>query len=174
MQMKKTAISILCLGMILTVLAGCSVNVNVNKEKPDVGAMIAENALKADPLEFNIDGVYSAVFRYGKGGFENMDLSEAYIAYYPTGLTDTINSITEGSSGDDEIPDLPEDVQDIIADMEGTDKLEKVAITTVETQDDTTLKVCFKDPDQLAKDHTYFFVIPNENLAGAVIAERND
>ncbi|MBR3245948.1 MAG: hypothetical protein IKF90_25110 [Parasporobacterium sp.] len=90
----------------LAVLGGCGVQVNVNKEPQNADAMIEENVLKADPLEFNYDGVYAVEFHYDQGGFKNMDLGKAYVACYPKGLSDQINAITEGGSGSSEEPPL--------------------------------------------------------------------
>lgn len=97
-----------------------------------------------------------------------MDLSQAYVAYYPFTVIDQIDAITS-SDGSEEIPPLPSDAQDALDEVVGEDQLEKIAVITVETADDRTLKVSFADKDNPVKGKEYYFIIPNEGISGRVI-----
>lgn len=97
-----------------------------------------------------------------------MDLSMAYVAYYPFTITDQIETITGDDT--DEIPPLPTDVQNAINEATGMNELKKIAIVTVAKTDDKTLTVIFHDSDPLPE-REYFFIIPNEGLSGSVIPE---
>ena len=148
-------------------LAGCGVRLNINKKPRDVEDMIAENALAADPADYNPDGSCTITFRYDKGGFRKMDLSRAYVADHPVTVQDRIDLIT----GDDieEFPPLPADAQDALDEATGADQLRRIAVVMVVTVDDNTLKVTFTDTDAPAGGREYYFIIPNEGLAGSAI-----
>ena len=165
--MKKTGIFLVCLMAVL--LAGCGVHVNVNKEQPDIQTILENKELIADPADYNPDGSYSVTFHYETGGFKNMDLSQAYVAYYPYTIMDQVESITGDDSED--IPALPADVQNAMDDATGANQLQKIAIVAIETIDDNTLVVSFTDKDSPVKDREYFFLIPNEELSGSFIPE---
>ena len=148
--------------------AGC-IKVNVNKEDMSVDEILANKSLVADPAEYNNEGSYTFTFRYDKGGFEDMDLSQAYEAYFPFTVFDQIDAIVDGDT--EETPPLPEDAQDAIDEVTGANQLEKIAVITIETVDDSTLKVSFTDNDNPLEGREYFFVIPNEGLSGSVIPD---
>ena len=170
--MKKTITLIVLCCTVVALFAGCGLHVNINKDKKDVGAMIEAQALSADPQTFNADGSYEVQIRYDKGGFEKMDLSQAYVAYSPVTAMDNIAAIEENSSAvSEDIPDLPTDAQQAMDEALGEDQLEHIAVIKVETVDDNTLNVSFTDSQNQFIVDEYYFVIPNEELAGTIPVE---
>lgn len=168
--MKKRTVLLSAAALLaIALLAGCGARVNFVSMPENIRELMEENALTADPVEFNLKGVYRIVFHYDQGGFKKADLSKAFVAYYPYTLNDQIDTITGGET--ESIPPLPKDAADI---MEGDKELEKIAIIEVETLDDKTLAVTFTDEDQPPRGRTYWFVIPNLNLAGSASTERTD
>lgn len=165
--MKKLLIALLIAALCLT-LAAC-VRVNVNTQPLDEAQIMAESALTADPAAYSMDGKYEITFRYAPGGLTEADLSRAYVAYYPTGVTDIVDNITGGE--DDGIPELPADAQEAVAEAEGADELAHIAVIVVETVDDTTLRVSFTDSEQPLQGRTYWFIIPNLGIGGSVTPE---
>ena len=146
--MKKAAAYFLAFIFASTLLMGCSININANKNNPSIEETLANDLLLPDPVKYDPEGTYQVTFRYEKGGFKKMDLSQAYVAYYPLTVLDQIETITS-DDGAEEIPPLPADAQDAIDEAAGTDQLEKIAVITVETADDKTLKVSFTDKDRI-------------------------
>ena len=170
--MKKTIALIVLLSTVVALFAGCGFHVNINKEQKDVSAMIEEQALSADPQTYNADGSYEIQIRYDKGGFEKMDLSQAYVAYSPVTAMDNIAAIEENSSAvTEDIPDLPTDAQQAVDEALGEDQLEHIAIIKVESVDDNTLNVSFTDSQNQFIVDEYYFVIPNEELACTIPVE---
>ncbi len=166
---KKMITMSVVLVLAAVLLAGCGIHININKKTPNVEDMLAEKALASEPVEYNADGKYTVTFRYDKGGFTKMDLSQAYVAYYPFTILDQIDTITGGES--DDIPPLPIDVQNSVDGVTGANELKKIAVITVRTMDDNTLSVSFTDHDNPVNGIEYFFIIPNEGIAGSVIPE---
>ncbi len=165
--MKKSLVVLACLGLAAMLLAGCRVHWNVNKKEPSAEEMLANRALAADPVAYNTEGSYRVTFRYEKGGFKKMDLSRAYVAYYPLTITDRIDAIVGEDTED--IPPLPADAQEAIDEVTGAGQLQKIAVITIETVDDNTLTVSFTDRDEPISGREYYFLIPNEGLSGSVI-----
>ena len=166
--MKKVFVTVSLLILTALLLTGCSINVNMNKKIPDIEETLANSVLIPDPVKYDPEGAYTVTFRFEKGGFEKMDLSQAYVAYYPFTVIDQIDAITSGDDSE-EIPPLPSDAQDALDEVVGEDQLEKIAVITVETADDRTLKVSFADKDNPVKGKEYYFIIPNEGISGRVI-----
>ena len=170
LPVKKKAGTILTFLILAAILfTGCGVRVNVNKTIPNVEEMLANLTLIAEPVQYNSDGAYTVVFRYDKGGFKKMDLAQAYAAYYPITIQDQVETITGNNT--QQTPPLPADVQKAANDATGANQLEKIGVITVLTVDDQTLQVSFTDGDNPVKGREYFFIIPNEGLAGSVIPE---
>lgn len=164
----KKLLALLMTAALCLALAAC-VKVNINTEPVDEEIIMAESAMTADPVAYSGDGKYDMTFRYEPGGLEKADLSRAYVAYYPTGVTDIVDNITGGE--DDGIPELPADAQAAIAEAEGTDELAHIAVIVIETLDDNTLTVSFTDDDQPLPGRTYWFIIPNLGIGGSVTPE---
>ena len=95
--MKKLLALLLTVALCLSVTA--CVKVNINTEPVDEEKIMAESAMTADPVAYSGDGEYDITFRYEPGGLEKADLSRAYVAYYPTGVTELVDSITGGAAG---------------------------------------------------------------------------
>lgn len=165
--MKKLLIALLIAALCLT-LAAC-VRVNVNTQPLDEAQIMAESVLTADPAAYSMDGKYEITFRYAPGGLTEADLSRAYVGYYPTGVADMVDAVTEGE--DDGIPELPADAQEAVAEAEGADELQHIAVIVVETVDDNTLTVSFTDDEQPLQGRTYWFIIPNLGIGGSVTPE---
>ena len=98
-----------------------------------------------------------------------MDLSQAYVAYYPFTIQDQIDAITDGNTED--VPPLPADAQNAVDEVTGANELQKIAVITVETVDDNTLRVSFTDKDDPLQGKEYYFIIPNEGLSAAIRPE---
>ena len=160
-------LAVLCLA-ILT-LAGCGLHLNVNEKLPSAEELLKDQTLIADPVEYNPEGTYSVTFRSDKGGFEQMDLSKAYVAYYPFTVVDQIDAIVGEDAGD--VPPLPANAQNEIDEVTGAGQLTKIAVVTIETVDDRTVRVSFTDKDNPVSGREYFFIIPNEGLAGSFLPE---
>lgn len=167
MDAKMIRLITMCLAVIL--LAGCSVKVNVTKKDPSAEELLANQELIADPVQYNSEGAYSIEFHYNQGGFEKMDLSKAYVAYYPFTAQNQIDTIVGEDTED--IPPLPTVGQDAINEAMGAEQLVKVAVITIETIDDKTVTVSFTDKDNPVSGKEYFFIIPNEGLSGSVLPE---
>lgn len=165
MTKKILRLALLCLAASL--LAGCAFHVNLNKEEKSAEELLADQALKADPVSYDPEGAYTVTFRYEKGGFEKMDLSRAYVAYYPFTIQDRVDAIVGEDTED--IPPLPADAQNAVDEVTGAGRLQKIAVITVETVDDKTLKISFTDKDDPLPGKEYYFIIPNEGLSGAVL-----
>ena len=165
--MKKLLIALLIAALCLA-LASC-VKVNITTEPVDEERIMAESALTGDPVAYSEEGKYEMTFRYEPGGLAEADMSQAYVAYYPTGVTDIVEAITGGE--DDGIPELPADAQEELAEAEGTDGLARIAVIVVATLDDNTLKVSFTDSEQPLPGRTYWFIIPNLGIGGSVTPE---
>ena len=165
--MKKLLILLLTLALGLA-LTAC-VKVNINTEPVDTDQIMAESAMTADPAAYSTEGKYDITFRYEPGGLAKDDMSQAYVAYYPTTVTDVVDAITGGE--DDGIPELPADAQEAVAEAEGADELQHIAVIVVETVDDTTLRVSFTDSEQPLQGRTYWFIIPNLGIGGSVTPE---
>ena len=162
------SVCLVSLFLLSLLCSGCRVNIDPDKNAPTVEEMLASPALTAEGTEFSAEGSYTVTIRYDKGGFRDMDLSRAYVAYYPFTVTDQIDAITGGDSGD--IPPLPADAQSAIDEATGANELRKIAVIVVKTLDDTTLTVSFKDGEALPGQE-YYFIIPNEGLAGVIRPE---
>lgn len=165
--MKKLLTLLLALALCLA-LAAC-VKVNITTESVDEERIMAESAMTADPVAYSEEGKYEMTFRYEPGGLAEADMSQAYVAYYPTTVTDVVDAITGGE--DDGIPELPADAQEELAEAEGADELAHIAVIVVETLDDTTLRVSFTDDEQPLQGRTYWFIIPNLGIGGSVTPE---
>ena len=150
-------------------LAGCSIKVNVNTKEPGVEELLANHDLKADPVKYNSDGSYLVTIHYDKGGFEKMDLSQAYIAYDYLSVLDQIETITDGDV--DITSDLPEDFKNMVNEATGEGQLEKLSVVIIETVDDQTLNVKFTDSDNPFPGKAYYFIIPNEVLTAHILPE---
>lgn len=166
---RKMAL-VLTLAMCLTamLLTGCGVRVNVSRDGQNVEDLPVNQDLAADPAVYNESGDYEFIFHYDRGGFERMDLSQAYVAYYAMTIQDQIDSIVDGESED--FPPLPEDVQIPFDESIGAMQLKKIAVIKIRTLNDNTLSVSFKDKDDPVPGREYFFIIPNAGLGGSVIA----
>ena len=164
---KLTILVALCLAAAL--LTGCGIHFLFSTNEPSAEELLANRELIADPVPYSDEGSYAITFRYEKGGFAKMDLSQAYVAYYPFTVQDQIDTIV----GDDkeEIPPLPVDAQEAVNEVLGIGELKKIAVIKVLTVDDKTLTVSFKDTDNPIRGKEYFFIIPNAGLAGSVIPE---
>lgn len=162
---KAALALLLCLTTIL--LAGCGIRINLNQESPDVEELPVNQDLAADPVLYNEDGKYEIVFHYDKGGFEKMDLSQAYVAYYGFTVQDQINTIL----GEDleDLPPLPEDAQFAFDQATDAMELRRIARINIRTLNDNTLRVSFRDRDDPIPGREYFFVIPSTGLGGSVI-----
>ena len=189
LPLAKRAVCLVCLCFAAVLLAGCGVHLNVNKKDPPAEELSADDSLVADPVSRSAEGSYTVTFRREKGGFKDMDLSRAYVAYRPTTVMDQIHAITGEdkepthtitggnaepahtiTGGDAEpIPPLPADAQAAMDEALGADGLKKIAVIAVETVDDNTLRVSFTDKDDPIEGREYFFIIPNESLSGSVI-----
>ena len=163
-KLKKT-ITIVTICMILFMLAGCTIHINEPQKSPE--ELIENQQLAADPVEYDSEGTYNVTFHYDNGGFADMDLSQAYVCFDPVSVLDQIENIT----GESEFPELPQDALDQLNEAIGEGGLVKVAIITVKTVDDNTLEVSFTDTESPIPEKEYFFVIPNEELAGSFIPE---
>ena len=168
--MKRITALLISLCIVVALLVGCGLN--VSKESKSVEEMLVKQALSASPIPYDSEGDYMATFRYEEGGFEKMDLSQAYVAYDPENLLDSIKA-TEADSVSEETPELPEDAQEYINHTISEDQLEKIAVVTVETVDDNTVTVSFKDSDNPLAVAEYYFIIPNEGVAGTVKVEKS-
>ena len=164
MKTRIIKLAALCLAVML--LAGCSVRANINKGEPSVEELLANQKLVAEPVAYNADGAYTVTFRYDEGGFKKMDLSRAYVAYERLTVLDQIETIV-GEDAED-IPPLPFDAQSALDEAVGEGELLKIAVITVETVDDKTVKVSFTDNDNPYIGKEYFFIIPNAGVSGAV------
>ena len=162
---RKLCVSLLFVLALL--LSGCGIHVNINESKPAVAEMLADQQLVLDPVDYSPEGAYTLTVHYDKGGFEKMDLSRAYVAYYPTTLRDQIDMITSGDT--EEIPPLPVDAQNVMDQATGVNELQKIAVIKILTVDDQTLNVSFTDNDNALRGREYYFIVPNEGLAGSVI-----
>lgn len=151
----------------LFMLAGCTIHINEPKKSPE--ELIENQQLTADPVEYDPEGTYNVTFHYDNGGLKDMDMSQAYVCFDPVSVMDQIESITDGNM--EEIPELPQDALDELNEAIGEGELLKVAIITVKTVDDNTLEVSFTDTESPILGKEYFFVIPNEELAGSFIPE---
>ncbi len=167
-MMKRTVAVLFTFIFAAMLLTGCSIQINNNKNNPKIEETLANNKLIPDPVKYDPDGAYQVTFRFEEGGFEKMDLSQAYVAFYPLTIIDQIETITS-DDGSDEIPLLPADAQTAVDEVTGAGQLEKIAVITVETVDDSTLKVSFTDKDNPVKGKEYYFIIPNEGVSGKVI-----
>ena len=163
--MKSKIIRLAALCFAVMMLAGCSIHVNVNKKEKSEEELLADRSLAADPVPYNADGAYTVTFRYEKGGFKKMDLSQAYVAYDPLTVLDQIETIV----GDDaeETPPMPTDLQNALNEVTGEGQMKKIAVISIETVDDSTLRVSFTDRDNPIIGKEYFFIIPNAGLTGA-------
>ena len=161
----KKIITIVTICMMLFMLAGCTIHINEPQKSPE--ELIENQQLAADPVEYNPEGTYNVTFHYDNGGFADMDLSQAYVCFDPVSVLDQIENIT----GESEFPELPQDALDQLNEAIGEGGLVKVAIITVKTVDDNTLEVSFTDTESPIPGKEYFFVIPNEELAGSFIPE---
>ncbi|MBQ9268716.1 MAG: hypothetical protein IJ206_04255 [Oscillospiraceae bacterium] len=168
-NLKITLFRLAALCLAILTLSGCGLHFNVNDKLPSAEELLRNQNLTADPVEYNPEGTYSVIFRSDKGGFEKMDLSKAYVAYYPVTVEDQIDAVV-GEDADD-VPPLPADAQSKIDEVTGAGELSKIAVVTIETVDDRTLKVSFTDKDNPVSGKEYFFIIPNEGLAGSVLPE---
>ena len=169
--MMKRTISIFAIFILAAMLLmGCSFQANVNKKNPSIEDTLAHNTLLPDSVKYNPEGTYQVTFHSDKGGFKKMDLSQAYVAYYPTSVMDQIDAITS-DDGSNEIPPLPDDAQVEINEAIGADQLQKIAVITIVTLDDNTLEVSFTDNDNPVEGKEYFFIIPNEGISGSVIPD---
>ena len=167
--MNKKILSLAALGLAVCLLAGCRIRFNLNKTEPDPETLLAESELEAEPVAYDPEGAYTLTFRYAPGGFARMDLSRAYVAYYPITVLDQVDAIVGEDDG--EIPPLPVDAQNAVNEAVGAGELQKIAVVTIETVDDNTLRVSFTDRDDPVQGKEYFFVIPNEELTGSVIPD---
>ena len=167
--MKTNLIRLVALWLAILSLAGCRIHLNVNEKLPSTEELLKNQNLIADPVEYNPEGTYSVTFRSDKGGFKKMDLTKAYVAYYPITVEDQIEAIVGEDTGD--VPPLPADVQDEIDEVTGAGQLTKIAVITIETVNDQTVRVSFTDKDNPFKGKEYFFLIPNEELAGSFLPE---
>ena len=167
-MMKRTVAVLFTFIFAAMLLTGCSIQINNNKNNPKIEETLANNKLIPDPVKYDPDGAYQVTFRFEEGGFEKMDLSQAYVAFYPLTIIDQIETITS-DDGSDEIPLLPADAQTAVDEVTGAGQLEKIAVITIETVDDRTLKVSFTDKDNPVKGKEYYFIIPNEGVSGKVI-----
>ena len=165
--MNKKWIRILALCLAAMLLAGCSVQIHVNEDLPSAEELLANRSLIADPVPYDADGQYTVIFRSAEGGFAQMDLSRAYVAYEPFTLQDQIDDIVGEDA--DELPPLPADGQAALDEALDADTLVKIAIVTIRTLDDSTLQVSFTDPDPAPQGREYFFIIPNAGRSGSVI-----
>ncbi len=148
-------------------LAGCTIHINEPQKSPE--ELIENQQLVADPVEYDPEGTYNVTFHYDNGGFKDMDMSMAYVCFDPVSVLDQIETITDGNM--EEVPELPQDALDELNEAIGEGELLKVAIITVKTVDDNTLEVSFTDTESPILGKEYFFVIPNEELAGSFIPE---
>ena len=167
-MMKRSVAVLFAFILAAMLLTGCSIQVNMNKNNPSIEETLANSRLIPDPVKYDPDGAYQVVFRFKEGGFEKMDLSQAYVAFYPLTVMDQIETITS-DDGSDEIPPMPADAQTAVDEAVGAGQLEKIAVITVETVDDRTLKVSFTDKDNPVKGKEYYFIIPNEGVSGKVV-----
>jgi len=166
-KLKLTALVVLlCLASVL--LAGCKVKVTINKPTHDLQETLENRALTADPVEFSPDGAYAVVFHYEKGGLTEMDMSRAYVAYYPYTVIDQIETITGGN--EEETPALPSDAQEMLDEAAGAGELQKIATVAILTMDDNTLKISFADPENVPG-REYFFIIQDEGISGSFIPQ---
>ncbi len=164
--MKKT-ITIVTICMMLFMLAGCTIHINEPQKSPE--ELIENQQLAADPVKYDPEGTYNVTFHYDNGGLKDMDMSQAYVCFDPVSVLDQIETITDGNT--EEVPELPQDALDELNEAIGEGEMVKVAIITVKTVDDNTLEVSFTDTESPIIGKEYFFVIPNEELAGSFIPE---
>lgn len=163
---KKAAAALLIL-CLAALLAGCGFQINVNRGGQNVEELMVNQDLAADPFVYNEKGEYELIFHYDKGGFEKMDLSQAYVAYYVMTVQDQIDSIVDGEA--EEFPPVPADVQFSYDESIGAMELKKVAVIRIRTLNDNTLSVSFRDRDDPIPGREYFFIIPNASLGGSAI-----
>ena len=157
------ALLILCLAALL---AGCGFHVNVNHDAVPPEELLVNQDLIGDLAQYDPEGKYTLYFYYEKGGFQKMDLSQAYVACYSVSFEDQIDSITGGDI--EEFPPLPADAQAAFDEAMGFGELEKIAVITIKTLDDYHLSVSFTDKHNPLPGKEYFFIIPNMGLAGSV------
>ena len=165
---RKTTLALalaLCLAAVL--LAGCGVRVNVTKDVQNMEDMIVNQDLFAEPVAYREDGAYTLTFHYNRGGFEKMDLSQAFVAYYHRSVLDQIDMILDEEA--EAFVPLPEDVQASVEEAVEAEQLQKIAVIKIKTLNDNTLEVSFKDRDEPLPGKEYFFVIPNMGLAGSAV-----
>ncbi len=167
--MKTGILRAVTLLLAAVLLAGCSVQVNLNKKEPGAEELLADQSLAADSVAYDPEGAYTVTIRSEKDGFQKMDLSRAYVAYYPFTFQDQIDAITDGNTED--VPPLPADAQNAIDEVAGANELRKIAVITVETVDGNTLRVSFTDKDDPLQGKEYYFIIPNEGLSAAIRPE---
>ena len=120
-NLKTTLFRLAALCLAILTLSGCGLHFNVNDHLPSAEELLKHQTLAADPVEYNPEGAYSVTFRSEKGGFEKMDLSKAYVAYYPITVEDQIDAIV-GEDVED-VPPLPTDAQSKIDEFTGAGRL---------------------------------------------------
>ena len=162
---KKAAAALLAL-CLAALLAGCGLQINVNRDDVPLEELLVNQDLIGDLAQYDPEGKYTLYFYYEKGGFQKMDLSQAYVACYSVSFEDQIDSITDGDTG--EYPPLPEDAQLAFDEAMGFGELEKIAVIKIKTLDDYHLSVSFTDKHNPLPGKEYFFIIPNMGLAGSV------
>ena len=167
--MKTGILRAVTLLLAAVLLAGCSVQVNLNKKEPSAEELLSDLSLTAESVAYDPEGAYTVTIRRDEGGFRKMDLSQAYVAYYPFTIQDQIDAITDGNTED--VPPLPADAQNAIDEVTGAKELQKIAVITVETVDDNTLRVSFTDRDDPLQGKEYYFIIPNEGLSAVIRPE---
>ncbi|MBR0199993.1 MAG: hypothetical protein IJQ42_07525 [Oscillospiraceae bacterium] len=163
---KKAAAALLILCLAALLLAGCGFHVNVNHDAVPPEELLVNQDLIGDLAQYDPEGKYTLYFYYEKGGFQKMDLSQAYVACYSVSFEDQLDSITGGNTG--EYPPLPEDAQLAFDEAMGFGELEKIAVIKIKTLDDYHLSVSFTDKHNPLPGKEYFFIIPNMGLAGSV------
>jgi len=168
MKLRIIRMTMLCLAAAL--LTGCSIRVNWNRKEPDSAELLANRVLIAEPVAYNPEGAYTVTFRYEAGGFLQMDLSRAYVAYDPFTVQDQIDAIVGENTAD--IPPLPVDAQQAIDEALEADRLQKIAVISIETVDDQTLRVSFTDRDNPISGREYYFILPDAGISGSVLPEQ--
>lgn len=167
-MIKMIRMTTLCLAAVL-LLTGCGIRVNWNRKEPDTAELLANRVLIAEPVAYNPEGAYTVTFRYEAGGFLKMDLSRAYVAYNPLTVQDQIDAIVGEDTAD--IPPLPVDAQQAVDEALGEDQLQKIAVISIETVDDQTLRVSFTDRDNPISGREYYFILPDAGISGSVLPE---
>lgn len=168
-ERKRAFVLALALCLAAVLLAGCGARVNVSKDVQNVEDMIVNQDLIAEPAAYREDGSYTFTFYYDRGGFQKMDLSQAFVAYYHRSVLDQINMILDEET--EELIPLPEDVQASVEEAVEAEQLQKIAVIKIKTLNDNTLEVSFKDRDEPLPGKEYFFVIPNMGLAGSAVTD---